>query len=226
MGEHPEDTRRRALQPAGAGPFVPTTPQEIIPGTPVPRTPEQGAPKRARSHCSPGTPRRQQADHGQPFFLNLLSRAQLHNLMDRIAAELQSRGSESPASAVTEEADPAAAQANLDRLLAEWPTDSPLPGSSSWMLPSFASSAGAQPHLPAQDTRPGATEEATFLHQAEEGAPLHLPVQEVRPESAAQTPVATGWPPRLPDRSLGYGLPRAANPDPDSSSDTGSSVHY
>ena len=207
---------------------MPTTPQEIIPGTPVPRTPEQGEPKRIRSHCSPGTSRRREIDHGQTIFMNLLSREQLQNLMARAAAELQSRGSESPASAVTEEADPEAAQANLDRLLAEWPMDLPLPGSSWRMLPSMASSEGAQLHLPFQDTRPGATEEAIFLNMAGQppSGPLHLQFQEVRPEPTAQAPVATGWPPRLPDRSLGYGLPRAANPDPDSSSDTGSSVHY
>ena len=204
---------------------MPTT-EDAIPGTQVPRTPDQGEPKRIRSHCSPETTRRRAIDHGQTIFMNLLSRDQLQNLMDRAAAELQSRGSDSPASAVTEEADPAAAQASLDRLLAEWPMDLPLPGSSWRMLPSMASSEEGQLLLPVQDTRPGATEEAIFLQQAGQPSqgPLHLPFQEVRPEPTAQAPVATGWPPRLPDRSLGYGLPRAANPDPDSSSDTGSSV--
>ena len=130
--------------------------------------------------------------------MNMLDRDQLHSLMDRAAAELQSRDCDSPASAVTEEADPEAAQASLDRLMAEWPMDLPLPGSSWRVLPSVASSSGSNPQP--------------------------LPAQAAGPRPSPEAPVATGWPPRLPDRSFGYGLPRAANPDPDSSSDTGSSV--
>ena len=44
MGERLEEARHLAPPPAAAGQVVPTT-EEAIPGTPVPRTPEQGEPK-------------------------------------------------------------------------------------------------------------------------------------------------------------------------------------
>ena len=129
----------------------------------------------------------------------LLSREQLQNLVVRATAELQSREHESPASVATEEGEPEAAQASLDRLIAEWPIDLQLPGSSWRMLPSMASSEGGQPHLL---------------------------IQEAAPEAREEAPQATGWPPRVADSTFGLARLRVANPDPDSESESGSSAPY